>query len=506
MRVLLLNAPHPGIGSRIPDEHLPPLHLLAVGGPLLDAGHEVRLLDADYDPLTLPQILTQVQAFGPDAILLGHSGSSSGHPIIVEISRALRGLLPGVPLIYGGVFPTFHWQNVLTQEPQLDVIVRGEGEATAPRVLKALELSTPLDEIPGIAFRKEGQPYATPPAEPIEDLDAFRIGWELVDLSRYTYWGNRRAVVVQFSRGCPHVCSYCGQRAFWVRWRHRDPRKFAAEIAWLYRTHGVEVFDLADENPTVSKSVWKEFLEAMIAENIPVTIIGSTRADAIVRDADILHLYKKAGITRWLLGIENYDEATLKNIRKGGSPSTDRQAIQLLRQHNIISMGTWVVGFAEEAPRDYLHGLRQLLSYDADQVQIIYATPHRWTPFFELESQRKVIQTDQRLWDYKHQVLATRHMAPWHVMLWVKIIEAIMQLRPRALWRVLAHPDASFRSGMRWYYLIGRRVWFYEIFHFFFRDQHARNGPRLAEFWPPCAGLRGQVSAEATMAETRQSR
>jgi len=357
MRVLLLNAPHPGIGSRIPDEHLPPLHLLAVGGPLLDAGHEVRLLDADYDPLTLPQILTQVQAFGPDAILLGHSGSSSGHPIIVEISRALRGLLPGVPLIYGGVFPTFHWQNVLTQEPQLDVIVRGEGEATAPRVLKALELSTPLDEIPGIAFRKEGQPYATPPAEPIEDLDAFRIGWELVDLSRYTYWGNRRAVVVQFSRGCPHVCSYCGQRAFWVRWRHRDPRKFAAEIAWLYRTHGVEVFDLADENPTVSKSVWKEFLEAMIAENIPVTIIGSTRADAIVRDADILHLYKKAGITRWLLGIENYDEATLKNIRKGGSPSTDRQAIQLLRQHNIISMGTWVVGFAEEAPRDYLHGL-----------------------------------------------------------------------------------------------------------------------------------------------------
>ena len=90
MRILLLNAPHPGIGSRIPDEHLPPLHFLAVGGPLLDAGHEVRLLDADYDPLALPQILAQVQSFHPQAILLGHSGSSSGHPIIVEISRALH--------------------------------------------------------------------------------------------------------------------------------------------------------------------------------------------------------------------------------------------------------------------------------------------------------------------------------------------------------------------------------------------------------------------------------
>src|ERR1051326_8064293 len=48
MRVLLLNPPHPSIGSRIPREHLPPLGLLALGGPLLDAGHHVKLLDAEF--------------------------------------------------------------------------------------------------------------------------------------------------------------------------------------------------------------------------------------------------------------------------------------------------------------------------------------------------------------------------------------------------------------------------------------------------------------------------
>ena len=47
----------------------------------------------------------------------------------------------------------------------------------------------------------------------------------------------------------------------------------------------------------------------MIAENVPVLIVGSTRADDIVRDADILHLYRKAGVIRWLLGMENTDEA-----------------------------------------------------------------------------------------------------------------------------------------------------------------------------------------------------
>ena len=49
MRILLINAPHPAIGSRIPRDHLPPLGLLAIGGPLIDAGHEVRLIDGDRD-------------------------------------------------------------------------------------------------------------------------------------------------------------------------------------------------------------------------------------------------------------------------------------------------------------------------------------------------------------------------------------------------------------------------------------------------------------------------
>jgi anaerobic magnesium-protoporphyrin IX monomethyl ester cyclase len=83
MRILLVNPPHPTIGSRIPHEHLPPLGLLALGGPLLDAGHEVRLLDAEFGPMSTREIVAQAVAFAPQAILLGHSGSTSGHPAAV---------------------------------------------------------------------------------------------------------------------------------------------------------------------------------------------------------------------------------------------------------------------------------------------------------------------------------------------------------------------------------------------------------------------------------------
>ncbi len=342
MRILLVNVPHPSIGSRIPGDHLPPLGLLAIGGPLIDDGHEVRLIDAEFGPMPLEQLTSEARRFGPDAILFGHSGSTSGHPVIAGAARRIAAEAPGAAIIYGGVFPTYYWREILESEPYVTAIVRGEGEETARRLMHALEQGQPLAAIQGIAFRAGHDAVATPPAPVIANLDAYRVGWELIDHARYSYWGGLRAVAVQFSRGCPHLCTYCGQRGFWTKWRHRDPVLFAKELARLHREHGVKVVNFADENPTVSKKAWQAFLEALIAEEVDLILVGSVRAGDIVRDAGILHLYKEAGWTRFLLGLENTDEATLARIKKGATPSTDREAIRLLRRHGILSMATWV--------------------------------------------------------------------------------------------------------------------------------------------------------------------
>jgi anaerobic magnesium-protoporphyrin IX monomethyl ester cyclase len=485
MKIVLVNPPHASIGSRIPDEHLPPLGLLAIGGPLLDAGHDVVLVDADLENLSDHEIVRRVAARSPDVLMIGHSGSTSAHPVVRRLTRALREVLPRVPVVYGGPFPTYHYKDVLLEEPQIDVIVRGEGEKTVALLVDALARGTSLGGVEGIAFRENGNVTATPPASVIADLDQYRVGWELIDHARYTYWGDKRAVVIQFSRGCPHPCNYCGQRGFWTRWRHRDPKKLAAEIARLHREHGVEVFNFADENPTSSRLHWKAFCEALIAEKVDVILVGSTRAGDIVRDRDILHLYKQAGVMRFLLGMETTDPATLELIRKGSTTTIDREAIRLLRAHGILSMATWVVGFEEETSADHIRGIKQLLSYDPDQVQLLYVTPHRWTPFFELAKHRRVIQTDRRHWDYKHQVLATRHLAPWQVLAWVKLTEVVLQARPRAIWRTFLQPDAGLREAMQWYTRMGRRVWPFELLGFFVRDRRTRTrrGPTVEEMW-----------------------
>ena len=545
MRILIINPPHESIGSRMPGEMLPPLGLLAIGGPLIDDGHDVALIDGDVDNLPLDVVLARAISHHPAAILIGHNGSTSAHPTVAELLAMLRAALPNAYIIYGGVFPTYHWKECLDECPEVDAIVRGEGEETARKLMRAIEddsllplgrrwsarresaqdsgpdegaveldnlrnslpphpnplpvdaehrfamcgrgslpaLRSTLEVIPGIAFRKNGVAFATPPAPMIQNLDDYRVGWELIDHARYSYYGGKRGVVMQFSRGCPHLCSYCGQRGFWTRWRHRDPKKFAAEIGRLYRERGVTFISFADENPTTSKKVWRELLKAIIAENIPIEMIGTLRADDIVRDADILHLYRQAGFVRFLIGMEHTDALTLEKIRKGGTTKTDREAIKLLRRNGILSLCSYVVGFEDETLWDYLRAFRQLLVYDPDQIITLYVTPHRWTPFFRDAKDRKVIQLEKRRWDYKNQVLENKHLPPWLTFVAIKSLEVLVQARPKALARTYFHPDRVARAGMQWYSRIGKRVWLYEVWWFLTRDHFAKNGPTLAQFW-----------------------
>jgi len=87
----------------------------------------------------------------------------------------------------------------------------------------------------------------------------------------------------------------------------------------------------------------------------------------------------------------------------------------------------------------FIHSLKHLIEYDPDQIQLVYVTPHKWTPYFEEIKDKNIIQLDQTKWDYKHQVMEMINLRPWKVMLYVKLIELILQTRPKAILRWLFH-------------------------------------------------------------------
>ncbi len=181
--------------------------------------------------------------------------------------------------------------------------------------------------------------------------------------------------------------------------------------------------------------------------------------------------------------MESYDENTLKKINKAGSTAKDFEAIQLLRNHNIISLATYVVGFGQEKLKDIYNSVKQMLIYDPDQIQLLYATPHKWTPYyFEVEKQ-EIVTADQSKWDYKHQVLKTEQIPAWLMIILVKAIEIIMQVRPKAIARWWFHSDKKFRAGMFWYNNIGKRVWVHELVQFFFQSKRLNKSLLVSEMW-----------------------
>ena len=486
LTILLVNPPYISLTSAHGVGHQVPLGLLCIGGPLIDAGYHVRLLDAERRRLTGKALADAIEAAQPDVVMTGHAGSTPAHPSCLAVMRAARARCASAVTVYGGPYPTYHAADILAAHAEVDVIVRGEGEATALALAAALAAGQGLAAVPGIAFRDAGAVTLTRAAPTIADLNAWRVGWELIaDWDLYQCFGLGRAAIVQFSRGCPHTCSYCGQYQFWTKWRFRDPARVAAEIAWLHRTHGVMFVDLADENPTSSKRMWRAFLEALAAEDVPVKLFATIRATDIVRDADLLPLARRAGLICVLMGIETTDPATLAAIRKGSTVREDQRAVALLRQAGILSMLGHIVGFEEERLGDTVRAARQVMHYDPDLLNAMYVTPHRWSDWTAANGGRRVIQEDVSRWDYRHQLLATRHMPPWQMFAAVKLMEVVTHLRPRALWRVLAHPDRGLRRHLRWCFRNSARVWLAEVAEFLWHTPRPARPRTLAEWFTP---------------------
>lgn len=484
LRVLLVNPAYISLSSR-GIGHQIPLGLLCIGGPLIDAGHVVHLLDGERHHLTPDDIQRQVAAFQPDIVMTGHAGSTPAHPACMDALQAAKRACPAALTVYGGVYPTYHARDVLAAHAAVDIVVRGEGEAVTLDLVTTISRGDPLTGVKGITFRlDDGAVRENAPAPMMRDMNEWRVGWELIaDWDLYQCFGLGRAAIVQFSRGCPHQCSYCGQYQFWTKWRWRDPRAMAAEIAWLHRTHSINFVDLADENPTSSKRLWREFLQALADENVPVRLFATIRATDIVRDADLLPLMKRAGMICVLMGIETTDPATLESIRKGSTVREDQQAVALLRQHGILSMLGHIVGFEEERARDYLRAIRQVSVYDPDLLNAMYVTPHRWSDWTADNPHRTVIQTDRAKWDYRNQLLSSRYLSSRAIFWMVKLMEIAVHARPRALMRVLRHPDPDLRAHLRWCFRNSFAVWRAEVAEFIRKPPDDRSTLTLAEWF-----------------------
>jgi anaerobic magnesium-protoporphyrin IX monomethyl ester cyclase len=475
-RIILLTPARRFIANRFGLGYQIPLGLVLLGGPLVDAGYQVKLIDNDLYGWPLPKLAAEIAKFKPDCILLGHTGSTAAHPTCLITAQALRQALPTVRLAYGGVYPSYAAESTLHECPAIEVVVRGEAEQTVLELVAAWESGTSLEAVAGITWRDGPVIKKNLARPPLQNLDAYRPGWELVDWSGYNLFGLGRSAGMQFSRGCPLTCTFCGQWSFWKKWRHRSPRSFVAELTRLAQDYGVKIVWLADENFAADREMAQEALSLLVEAHLGLSLnINMTAAD-VVRDADLLPLYKVAGVDYVVMGVESLEDGVITAVRKNNPFQVSKQAVKLLRQHHIISLVNIIYGLEDESLKTVKAKLAKLYELDPDILNAVYLTPHFWTAAGRTVNPHDIIQADQSRWTYRNQVINTPYLSPASLFWSVKTTETLFHLRPRALARLFWGGDGRVRQILRSSLAVGGRVVLAEMVEFWLATRFSHCG------------------------------
>ncbi len=383
MRIVLIHPNYHSGGAEIAG-NWPPAWVAYLAGSLKRSGYDdIRFIDAMTNQLTDEQVRELLAEEKPDII-----GATAITPSIYKAEGLLRiakELHPNALTVLGGIHATFMYQQVLTEAPWIDVIARGEGENIIVNIARALEAGdwqARRHDVLGLAFADGGQIKATPAEPTVKDLDSIEPDWGVLEWEKYIYIPMKtRVAVPNFARGCPFTCKFCSQWKFWRDYRVRDPIKMADEIEALVRDHGVGFFILADEEPTIHRRKFIAFCEELGRRQLPVLWGINTRVTDILRDAEFLPMFRRAGLIHVSLGTEAAAQLKLERFRKETTIAENKRAIDLLRQNGIVAEAQFIVGLENETRETLEETYRMAMDWKPDMANWAMYTP--W-PFSEL--------------------------------------------------------------------------------------------------------------------------
>lgn len=315
------------------DARIVPIGLFYIGAQLLENGFETAILnlaDTEEDPINV--FTKAVEARMPDVI--GFSVMNPNRWNAVDCAKAAKKIKPGITIVFGGPAPTFLFDHLFSACPEIDFMVKGEGEIGFLELLNALETGTQrhFDEIPGLVLKKDDAIVETSLGPPIEDLDT------LSHPSKYFRFQH-----LAMSRGCPGSCTFCGSPKFWGsrKVRFHSAEWFAREIETLVKK-GVTHFYISDDTFTMDKPRVLEFCRLITEKNLSITWNAISRVDYV--DADILLAMRKAGCIQISYGVESGSEKIRKTLGKPIDREKIIAAFSMTRVHGILSRAYFIYG------------------------------------------------------------------------------------------------------------------------------------------------------------------
>jgi len=266
------------------------------------------------------------------------------------VREEIRSVPPGILTVVGGRHVTEEPGKWLSECPNIDILVRGDGE----EIIRAIASGQPLEEIPGISFRRDGEIVHNDARHcvPVKDGLYPRRG-----LRRYSYsldFGGLKGRLfdtIASSRGCPFSCRFCsfsmnpwGEKRSWSA---RSPESVVDEIQEM----DADVVAFLDDIFTYDMARVEQICDLLIERGIKKRYLVNARLE-IARRPDVIRKMERAGFSMLLLGVESAQDKTLRAMKKGFDTGTVRDSFRELGKSRMLLLGYFILGNIGESERE----------------------------------------------------------------------------------------------------------------------------------------------------------
>ena len=378
---------HPRVAR--PDLHRLPWPILQLAGNLDPTRFEVALVDGGKlaDPI---RALVDAAA---GAAAVGVSCFTGNQTInALKAARAVRRAHPTVPIVWGGAHPSMYIEETI-RDPNVDVVIAGQGEHAFAETCRALAEGAPPADIQGVSYKAARGELVLSGKTKLTDQNEFgRPPFELIDPTRYLVHllVGHRAITYHSSTGCPFPCQFCTINfEFEFGWTGYSAERVVDELSYLIRrAPGCDAIEFADSNLIVSKRRTVEICQGMIEAGIARPWIAFGRPDQLAKmPREVWKLMADSGCRRFFVGVESGDPEILKKVQKEHSTEQVMLMAERMAEFGITPDLSFTLGYPGDPERDVRMSLALAAKIKAIVPSAVFVlnnyTPYESTPLFQ---------------------------------------------------------------------------------------------------------------------------
>ena len=460
-KILLLDPPHKIFGAL--RMWMPSPGLMSLAAYIETNGFDVDLVDAtllDQPWKDLENILKREQY---DIVGITCSAATF-HMDAIHTARLVRYTLPEALIIGGGGHFTINAQHILSENPEIDCIVLGEGENTFLDIIRLAETNqlNTFENIEGLAYRKADTYQFSPPRSLIADLDMLPFpAYHKVPLHHFIYnmhgMGDR-AVGISTSRGCGDNCSYCSESILWnANWRGRSGPMVVEEMKMLNKDYRKSLFVFNENSFNQDRKRNEAFLESLGRSGLKCDFWFQSRVKDILRDRDLIDDYKRLGLYEVMLGVESISPEALKHYSKKQTIEQIREAAEILRSKGIMVMTNVMFGDVDDT-EETLSDIYDFVTDIGDFLVLCITTPLPGTRYYDAAlSQGRIEESDFSLYDFMHPIMANHAYRRDQILALQKKYLRKYYTRPKIFFKMIFSLNPFIRMAYR---LIMRYAWY----------------------------------------------